>query len=188
MPDVDGIDATRAIRSGEHDGARTPIVAVTASATSEVIESCLTAGMDACLTKPFSTAQLGEALAAVLPGAARSADQADDAAALERLRADLGDEDDVRRIAGIYLDGLPDARHALARALADGDAPALGRLAHRLRSSSATFGASRLARLAAELESSVAGDAGLAGTGDLVAAIDAEAGRVAERLAAELGD
>ncbi|MEA2451275.1 MAG: two-component system, sensor histidine kinase and response regulator [Thermoleophilaceae bacterium] len=186
MPDGDGVEAARAIRSGER-GRRLPIVAVTASASSDEIEACLAAGMDACLTKPFSTAQLGEALAAMLPGGGSDIDGSEDAAALERLRADLGEEEDVRRIAGMYVDGLPVAREGMARALADRDAPGLGRLAHRLRSSSATFGASRLARLASELEARVAADPSCAGAGELVAAIEAETRRVGDRLSATLG-
>ena len=51
MPNMDGIEATRAIRQlpgWQH----TPIVALTADALAEVREECLAAGMGAFLTKP----------------------------------------------------------------------------------------------------------------------------------------
>jgi PAS domain S-box-containing protein len=183
MPDVDGVEAARAIRAAERPGTRTPIIAVTASATADHIEACLAAGMDACLTKPISTAQLGEALVAALPRA--GAGDVIDTGALDRLRADLGSHAEARRIAQIYLDGLPGLREELKAALSATDVAALARVAHRLRASSATFGATRLARLAGELEGAV--DAGARERcAELAAAIDAEALLVAERLAAEL--
>jgi signal transduction histidine kinase/DNA-binding response OmpR family regulator len=187
MPGLDGLEAARAIRSREGDGAHTPIVAVTASATADEVEACLAAGMDACLTKPFSTAQLGEALAAVLPGDGADAAGQVDPMALGRLRADLGDDEAVRRIGGIFVGGLPQARDELAAALAAGDSEQLGRIAHRLRSSSATFGAVRLARLAARLEE-LAATGAAEGANALVGAIAAESRRVAEHLTAELRD
>ena len=175
MPDVDGVEAARAIRAAEPGGARAAIIGVTASATAEHVEACVAAGMDLCLTKPVSTAQLGEALDEVLPKPGGGA--------LERLRADLGSTDEAQRIARIYLDELPAVREQLAAALAADDATALARLAHRLRSSSAMFGAARLSRLAGALEEAAGADA----KSDLAHAIDAEARLVEESLSAALG-
>jgi PAS domain S-box-containing protein len=52
MPEMDGLEATRAIRSAE-EGRRIPIVALTASALAEDREQALDAGMDDYLTKPI---------------------------------------------------------------------------------------------------------------------------------------
>jgi CheY-like chemotaxis protein len=57
MPGIDGIEATRRARS-HPPGRRPRIVAVTASATPEVRQACLDAGMDDVLAKPFSLADL----------------------------------------------------------------------------------------------------------------------------------
>ena len=54
MPQMDGLEATRAIRSSGHPDAGTiPIIAMTAKAFAEDEEKCLAAGMNAHLAKPL---------------------------------------------------------------------------------------------------------------------------------------
>ena len=57
MPVMDGLEATRRIRSAE-GGRRTPVVALTANATSDDLERCRAAGMDGFLAKPIDLDQL----------------------------------------------------------------------------------------------------------------------------------
>jgi CheY-like chemotaxis protein len=51
MPEMDGVDATRAIRALPGTG-RIPIIALTANAFNESRERCIEAGMDDFISKP----------------------------------------------------------------------------------------------------------------------------------------
>ena len=65
MPEMDGFEATRAIRAHEQSagGSPTPIVGITASALPSDREACLAAGMDDVLVKPFSPQEFVDAIA-----------------------------------------------------------------------------------------------------------------------------
>ncbi|MBM4181249.1 MAG: PAS domain-containing protein [Betaproteobacteria bacterium] len=70
MPELDGIDATRAIRAAESPGARLPIIALTANAYEEDRDACLAAGMDGFLSKPIKREALLAAIDQALAGTA----------------------------------------------------------------------------------------------------------------------
>jgi signal transduction histidine kinase/DNA-binding response OmpR family regulator len=68
MPEMDGFEATLAIRKRElQSNRRVPIVAMTANARSEDREACLAVGMDDYLAKPVALADLQRILEAWLP-------------------------------------------------------------------------------------------------------------------------
>lgn len=60
MPEMDGLDATRLIRS--QPGRRIPILALTADTQASTREACLQAGCDAILNKPIDQRTLLQAL------------------------------------------------------------------------------------------------------------------------------
>ena len=63
MPEMDGLDATRAIRKYEQfTGKHIPIIAMTAHAFKKDEEICLNAGMDAYVSKPISKSLLFETI------------------------------------------------------------------------------------------------------------------------------
>ncbi|WP_136806794.1 response regulator [Desulfosediminicola flagellatus] len=62
MPELDGFDATRAIRALEGSASATPIVALTAHARVEDKVKCLQVGMDDYLSKPIDSHQLEKTL------------------------------------------------------------------------------------------------------------------------------
>ncbi len=63
MPEMDGIDAARAIRALPGDKAQVPIVALTADAFADTRTRCLEAGMNDFVSKPVSVAELARLLA-----------------------------------------------------------------------------------------------------------------------------
>jgi CheY-like chemotaxis protein len=72
MPRMDGLEATRTIRSCEADGDRVPIIALTANAFPSDRQRCLDAGMDHHLRKPIRRAALEDALRRAAPPAPRA--------------------------------------------------------------------------------------------------------------------
>jgi CheY-like chemotaxis protein len=67
MPEINGFEAARRIRSSESPGRRMPIIALTANVLPEDRQKCLDAGMDDCLAKPINREDLFAALARWLP-------------------------------------------------------------------------------------------------------------------------
>ena len=67
MPQMDGFEATRAIRARADDKARIPIIAVTAQAMQGDRERCIAAGMSDYLTKPVQEEAFADALKRWVP-------------------------------------------------------------------------------------------------------------------------
>ncbi len=63
MPEMDGFDATRAIRAHEAGARRIPVVACSAGVTADEQARCLDAGVDGFLSKPIDRPRLAAALA-----------------------------------------------------------------------------------------------------------------------------
>ena len=74
MPEMDGIEATRAIRAQDGAQAGTPIIALTADASAENNAKCMAAGADVFLTKPVVASELFGSIRFVLSQAQRRKD------------------------------------------------------------------------------------------------------------------
>ena len=183
MPVMDGLSATRRIRSMEAqlNGHHVPIIAVTANAFAEDRTRCLQSGMDDYLSKPYSEHQLRDMLAKWLPASrGRTADTvreepAEDAA-LSPADRNLGPDletpalddnviaplrkarpDLLHRLIKTYLTYAPTALAELNAAMRDANFDELCRLAHSLKSSSANLGAIELSGYCRQLEQVAAG-------------------------------
>ncbi len=69
MPNMDGLEATRAIRALDGTKSALPVIGMTANAFTEDRESCLDAGMNAYLAKPVKRELVATTLAEVMPPA-----------------------------------------------------------------------------------------------------------------------
>jgi PAS domain S-box-containing protein len=158
MPVLDGYEATAEIRRREAGGPRTPIIAMTAHSMAGDRQRCLEAGMDDYLSKPLKPEELGEALARwVGEGDPGGPQPVVDQARLGDLRALAGGR--FERMIELFVSDAAACRAALAEAGRDGDAEALVQEAHKLRGSSASIGATRVADACARLEAAAAGGA-----------------------------
>ena len=81
----------------------------------------------------------------------------DEAAFGQLLETVGGDEEFLAELIGTYLADSPNLLAEMRSAIESGETETLRRAAHTLKSTSATFGASRLAGIAREIEAAAAG-------------------------------
>jgi len=161
MPELDGYDATAAIRARENGSSRQAIVAMTAHAMKGDRERCIAAGMDDYLSKPLRPNQLDEVLERWL-GAEPPAPRAAAAAATTPSDALIDDarmrvfRDDypeiVDELVTLFVDGTPPLIDELRAGAESGDAEAVRRAAHKLKGSCQNIGAGFMATLASDFE------------------------------------
>ena len=177
MPEMDGLEATRAIVQRWPDGARPRIVAMTANAMQGDRERCLDAGMDDYVTKPIRPDELVAVNSAAPPrprhgrrrppGGPATA-RSWTSGTFRRFAETMGADDPGFVRQGSIDEFLVDAP-ALICSIQEGQSPAFRdadtarRAAHTLKSNANTFGAHELGRRSADLEA-------LAKGGDLDAA------------------
>ena len=166
MPKLDGYELARTIRAEEaRDGrARTPIVALTASALKGEAERCLAAGMDDYLAKPVGipvlTAMLQRWLPHIATGDAAlptppSLPQLEQPPALDpgALEALIGNDAAMARaVLDDFLGSLTQDLGELEAARVAGDLVALTRQAHKIKGASRLVGALELGETAERLE------------------------------------
>jgi two-component system sensor histidine kinase/response regulator len=186
MPEMDGLEATRQIRSSQ-SGVRNPsvpIVALTAHAMAGDRLACLAAGMDDYLAKPIKRDELMDVLnrwLTVPPGPPKPAGgmspvgvpaTSGGAAATSvrlppvsessifdesvLLKVLDGDRESAAEIVAGFLVDLPVQLSGLRVAVAAGDAGLVRQRVHALKGASASVGAEALRQLAAGLEQSAA--------------------------------
>jgi two-component system, sensor histidine kinase and response regulator len=172
MPELNGYEATAAIRSLKSSGRFTPIIAMTAGARAEDRERCLAEGMDSYLAKPVSKdALLALVARSVKSGTTmdvpqlRDAERSSDGAPIDRVVFDelrvLGDAVDHDFIADLvdeFMKNTEPLLIELRQAMAMGDALTVGRIAHSIKGSSVQLGGRRLAISCSRLEETTTTD------------------------------
>jgi len=175
MPVMDGYTATHEIRAHEGRGERVPIIAMTAHALKGDRERCLAAGMDDYISKPVSPDVV---MAAVMRWfQSKTSDFSADAGPAEApdttvpqdgmlkqvselpvLNKDAaiavsgGNTSILAHVTAVFLATTPAEVDKLGNAVANGCGDEARRLAHSLKSASASLGADRVSQLAKEIE------------------------------------
>lgn len=169
LPERDGMETTRMLRTPGELNAHTPILAITADAFAEQAHAAIAAGMNDVLVKPVSRATLlerleewcrpdGHAVTRAEPhrGADETVDtlpppyDAEDARTRAGGRADAADE-----LFAMLCQHLPASRAELTPAYERGDRQALLAATHRLKGAAAYCGVPRLRHDIALLEERV---------------------------------
>jgi PAS domain S-box-containing protein len=173
MPEMDGLEASRQICQAWQAEVRPYIIAMTANAMRGDREECLAAGMDDYISKPIQVETLEAAFRhyqthltyssnnsqpAILPWNAIVQGDTDavlNHQTLETLLAMLGNNQSAfADLINCYLTESPKLVQAIVEAANIADANAIRLAAHRLKSSSASLGATRLAEQCEALENS----------------------------------
>ncbi len=154
MPELDGFQVVGAIRERERTaGGHLPVIALTARSRKEDRERCLRAGMDECLTKPYSAADLWATMDRVLrkdesgnrKDENEEASPADSSAAtglidpMVLLAACGGDPGMLRKMCRRLQSLVPEDLAAVREAFHDQDAPRLREAAHKLYGTLSAF-------------------------------------------------
>jgi CheY-like chemotaxis protein len=136
MPELDGREATRAIRAGAGKSSNVPIVALTANVVEADREAFLSDGMNDVLSKPISKAKLADLLSSVFaPNPTSSTNETQLEELLELLGSDRFEE---------TLSKFQNEGHAFSKALPTLAGQNLVEQAHQFAGSAALLGATHL--------------------------------------------
>jgi PAS domain S-box-containing protein len=168
MPEMDGLEATDAIRKSGKSWSSIPILAMTAHAMQGDRDVCINAGMDDYLTKPIQPKVLEETVKK-WAGVHRKNENVKDkentmvgqersqvcnvpvnmSEALERCG---GDREFLMEMLNEFVDLAQSQTAKLQELISSEDASAISREAHAIKGSSANLGADAVSKLALELE------------------------------------
>jgi two-component system, sensor histidine kinase and response regulator len=159
MPEMNGLEATRAIRAWEQrSGGHVPIIAMTAHAMKGAREDCLRAGMDEYLSKPIQVPELVRAMSALTNRQTEAAGTMRESARsvifdpLPLLQRLSDDDDLARELIRLFQDDGPRMLETIGAAVASGDGEAVERTAHLLKGSASNFTAAEVVQAAQHLE------------------------------------
>ncbi len=166
MPEMDGYEATAAIRRMEGEERHTPIIAVTAHVMKGDRERCLEAGMDDYVPKPIDAGYLSEVIARHTQpkDTERSIETADGDSKISSTILDRSsllqrvdnDKELLLELIELFLEDTPQRIKTMIFALEQKDAKEVERRAHSLKSAAANLSAAALQEVAQRIEDSSA--------------------------------
>ena len=169
MPELNGYEATGAIREQEGTESHTPIIAMTAGARETDREQCAVSGMDDYVAKPLDQVRLDAALARRLPvydtgvgqlsgsNGTGSPDTAVAPLLQSSVLTDVFRHNSESRgyLIGVFVEESRARIAQLAAAEERGDNPTMQRLSHALKGSAGAVGARRMEQICAKIHQAV---------------------------------
>lgn len=177
MPEMDGFEATRRIRSWKQvegnaspgsefrsRAAKIPIIAMTAHAMDGDREKCLEVGMNDYLAKPIRPKELEEVLTRWIQNGkdSESSDRKKETESsqstfdrnvlLERVD---GDEELYQEIIDLFLEDAPNQLKLIEKAVKENDFSTIQRQAHTLKGEAGNIGANMLFQISRDMEEAV---------------------------------
>src|SRR5579864_904365 len=161
MPEMDGLEAIRVIRSNEEISKRhLPIISLTAHVMKGDREKCIEAGADDYIPKPIHAPTLFAAIERLRTPHRQNEPRAtapavsDPLNAAELLEHVQGDRELLAEIVRLFAAGLPEVLQGLRESVARGDAAGVARMAHALKGSVGNFARRGAYRAVEEMEKS----------------------------------
>lgn len=159
MPEMNGFEATAAIRAAEQPGQHLPIVALTAHAMEGDRQRCLQAGMDSYVCKPIKVTELMATIAQMIQSESVAPAEVPIAPTQEEILDREGvlsrvdrDPSTLQLLTDIFREDSRRNLDELAAAIECRDVHATHRLAHSLKGASANLGGTAASVVAKELE------------------------------------
>jgi len=207
MPEMDGLDATKAIRKLKDDKINSiPILALTASVHKADIDKCLASGMNAFVPKPFTRDELlgtiseyyhnenpsGQETPKVQESLIKqneiskeiSSAKITDLTFLKKFAE--GNPERIQKYIGLYLKLLPDNLVKIAAAIDANDHKSLVKVSHAMRPHLNYMGMKEAAELAAEMENLVNNNSNLEGVMEMALKVKEQCVASKEELEAVL--
>jgi signal transduction histidine kinase/CheY-like chemotaxis protein/HPt (histidine-containing phosphotransfer) domain-containing protein len=164
MPEMDGFDATRRIRSGDagYINRSIPIIAMTARAMKGDHEECIQAGMDDYLSKPINMPTLVDTLtpwqlkkrgAAIATVSVSEGNENSPPINLTDLKSRMMDDSEiVRQVIGAFIEDIPTRLILLRESLLSGDMAGATLQAHSIKGAASTISAEGVREIAFKIE------------------------------------
>ena len=153
MPEMDGFEATAAIRQREAGGRRVPIIAMTAKAMQGDRDRCLAAGMDDYISKPVMMDELERTLDRHYAAPAAPKRTALDPEAFGRLlRIAHDDELQLRPLFDTFFEDAEKRVASMREGFAGGNGAAIASAAHGIRGGALNLGAKTVAEIGERIE------------------------------------
>jgi signal transduction histidine kinase/CheY-like chemotaxis protein len=192
MPEMDGLETTRAIIEHQTKLRRPVIIGTTAYAMEEDRQKCLEAGMDHYISKPIKIAEIQQAIehwgAIELSRAPKEFKAAESNSLIDTGRileikaiASNSDPSLLQQLIDLYLEEFPKFLDQLRQSANKGDTATVHTLAHRLKGSSMNLGITVVADLCSQIEAE-----GKQGNFGELSPLLLQLGNIFERISLEL--